>query len=314
MPFTFFLATGGFNIGAPVAALLSDISNALNGIPPLRWVGGLGLSIAVLTILYRLLLWPLFSMQLHTTQKMQALQPRQKELRLVHKGDPAALNKAMSDLMKEHNVNPLSSCLILPFLILPLLPFYAGVRQAAATVSPEDRHFLWIANVGQSAISAIGHDPAAIILPIIACILAVFQTKMMSGPPARKGDLISEEADVTQTINNTMVPLMVVVTFLYTTGIWGGFPQGIAIYSATQSLFMVVQAGVVLGWHNVPGLQLLEKWTTGRAGRSALAVTATSQRVGRGGSELQTVANRQQPPVVKGGDGRNRSKKRKKRR
>lgn len=73
------------------------------------------LSIAVLTILVRLVLLPLTAKQTRSMQAMQTLQPELKKLQTKYKDDRQKLNEEMMALYKEHNVNPLSGCL--PLLI-----------------------------------------------------------------------------------------------------------------------------------------------------------------------------------------------------
>ena len=83
---------------------------------------GWALSIVFLTVLIRLLLFPLFVKQIRAQRAMQTLQPRVKELQGKHKGDRETLNKEMMALYKEHGANPVAGCLP---LILQLPVFYA---------------------------------------------------------------------------------------------------------------------------------------------------------------------------------------------
>jgi YidC/Oxa1 family membrane protein insertase len=81
-----------------------------------------GLSIVLLTIFVRLLLFPLFVKQIKSQRRMQELAPRIKELQKQHKGDRETLNVEMMKLYKENNANPISGCLP---LILQLPVFFA---------------------------------------------------------------------------------------------------------------------------------------------------------------------------------------------
>jgi YidC/Oxa1 family membrane protein insertase len=80
----------------------------------------IGVVIILLTVVIRLLLWPLMHRTLQSQHKMTALQPKLNALRDEHKDNKEAQAKAMMELYKEHKINPLSSCLPL-LLQLPLL-------------------------------------------------------------------------------------------------------------------------------------------------------------------------------------------------
>ena len=80
----------------------------------------IGIVIIFVTLLIRLILAPSMHKSLKSQQKMSSLQPHLNDLREKHKGDKEGQAKAMMDLYKEHQINPLSSCL--PLLIqLPIL-------------------------------------------------------------------------------------------------------------------------------------------------------------------------------------------------
>jgi len=79
-----------------------------------------GLAIIILTLVIRVLLYPLSHKQMTSMQKMQKLQPRLKVLQEKYKDDKETLNKEIMRLYKENNVNPAAGCL--PLLVqLPIL-------------------------------------------------------------------------------------------------------------------------------------------------------------------------------------------------
>ena len=79
-----------------------------------------GVSIILLTILIRLLTWPLQHKQLASAKAMQELQPEIKKLQAKHKNDKEKLNAETMELWKKHKVNPFTGCL--PLLIqMPIL-------------------------------------------------------------------------------------------------------------------------------------------------------------------------------------------------
>jgi YidC/Oxa1 family membrane protein insertase len=83
------------------------------------------LSIVLLTVLMRLLLFPLFVKQTRNMRAMQVLQPKMKELQAKYKNDKERLNQEMMALWKEHGANPFAGCLP---LILQIPVFIALFR------------------------------------------------------------------------------------------------------------------------------------------------------------------------------------------
>ncbi|MBR4427009.1 MAG: membrane protein insertase YidC [Spirochaetales bacterium] len=79
-----------------------------------------GIGIILLTIIIKIILWPLSKKAAASTAKMSALQPRQKELQEKYKDNPQKLNQEMAALYKEAGASPLGGCL--PMLIqFPIL-------------------------------------------------------------------------------------------------------------------------------------------------------------------------------------------------
>src|SRR3989344_2063226 len=80
----------------------------------------LGLSIILLTILIRFVLYPLISSQIKASKKMQDLAPHIAEIKEKYKGNSTMISQETMKLYKEHNVNPVSGCL--PVIIqLPII-------------------------------------------------------------------------------------------------------------------------------------------------------------------------------------------------
>jgi YidC/Oxa1 family membrane protein insertase len=88
------------------------------------FLGNWGLTILVLTVVLRLVIWPLMQAQGRTTAKMQMVQPLQKELQEKYKDDPAKLQAETMRLYREYEVNPVG-CLSM-FIPLPILVVLYG--------------------------------------------------------------------------------------------------------------------------------------------------------------------------------------------
>jgi YidC/Oxa1 family membrane protein insertase len=222
--------------------------------------GDFGLSIIVLTLVLKLVLFPLTLQQLKSMKATQALQPQMAEIRRKYAKDQQAQAMAMQALYKEYGVNPLAGCL--PLLIqLPVLYglFYAledvvkttnhNVQAINNILYPFVPHFSKFPNIDLSwftfispafHISLANPDPTHI-LPILAA-LATFVQLRMSQP---KAAAISGNANDPST--QSMKMMQYVMPFITLFFGWT-FPAGLALYWTVSSIFQAIQQYFVTGW------------------------------------------------------------------
>src|SRR3989344_8447131 len=80
----------------------------------------LGVAIIALTILIRLVLWPLSRRAIRAQRELQELQPKIKEVQNKYRADRERQAKELMALYKEHHINPFGGCL--PILVqIPIL-------------------------------------------------------------------------------------------------------------------------------------------------------------------------------------------------
>ena len=103
-----------------VAWIINEIHSGLSHITKAGWTWGI--SIILLTILMRLLLFPLFVKQIKSQREMQLLQPKIAALKTEFPDDRTKQQEAQMALFKEHGVNPFSGCLP---LVIQLPVFFA---------------------------------------------------------------------------------------------------------------------------------------------------------------------------------------------
>ena len=108
-----------------------------------------GVAIILLTILIRLILYPLMQKQMVSMREMQKIQPLMKAVQEKYKNDKERLNKELMALYKEHKVNPMSGCL--PLIIqMPILILLFQTLRVFEYLDPITNNiaggFLWIAN------------------------------------------------------------------------------------------------------------------------------------------------------------------------
>ena len=84
-----------------------------------KFIPNYGVAIILLTVLIKVILYPITRKTYHSTTQMQTVQPRIRELQERHKGDPRTLNAKIAELYKSEKINPLGGCLPL-LLQLPV--------------------------------------------------------------------------------------------------------------------------------------------------------------------------------------------------
>lgn len=198
----------------------------------------LGLAIIILTVIVRLILFPLF----HRSQKhqtmMQKIQPKIKEVQDLHKNDKTKQTQAMMALYKEHNVNPFSGI----FLILLQIPVFIGLYQVfAQKFTDESFHALYQfisrpAEIHTSLLGLINLYESSIILIVLAALLQYVQG-YLSLPKTETGRTLSTQ----EQMSRQMVFIAPVITVII---LWS-FPSAVALYWATTSLFSVIQQAIV---------------------------------------------------------------------
>jgi YidC/Oxa1 family membrane protein insertase len=190
--------------------------------------GNYGVAIILLTMLVKLLMFPLGRKQALMAQRTQAIQPYMKEIQDKYKDDKERQTKETLALYKKHGVNPVSGCL--PALIQ--IPIFVGLWQALNT-SVVLRHspFLWINDLAAPdmlfrfpfELPFLGHWFN--LLPFLVVGLMLIQTKLFSPPPT------TPEAEMQQKM---MKYMMIFMAFMF---YW--VPSGLGIYFITSSLWSI---------------------------------------------------------------------------
>lgn len=202
----------------------------------------MGFAIIALTVVVKLILWPLTHASLKSQKNMQELQPKLEALKIEHKDDKEKLAKAMMELYAAEKVNPLSSCL--PVLLqLPILfALYSVLRAGLSADSLKDL-YPFVANPGTINDMFIGLVNLAepnLILAGLAGALQFVQTKMLltKRPPKdlRKTEGVRDEAMLTS-MNQSMTYFMPVITVV----IGASLPGGLTLYWVAVNAVSILQ-------------------------------------------------------------------------
>lgn len=204
-----------------------------------------GLAIIVLTVIIRLILFPLYYMSIKSQRALQEIQPKIEELKKKYKDNKEQMSMAMMQLYKDEKVNPFSSCLPLivqfPFLIAVYQVFRHGLNSESL-----DLLYYWVSNPGHvNSVSPflLGLDLAvpSIILAFLAGGAQFWQAKMMvtRRPPVIKGKEIAGSGDekMMAMMNKQMVYFMPFITVII--GI--SLPAGLTLYWFITTLLMALQ-------------------------------------------------------------------------
>lgn len=176
--------------------------------------------IIIITIIIKLLFWPLTAMSNRSMKGMQALSPKMTALREKFKDEPQKLNAEMMKLYKEHKVNPMAGCLPTVVQIPVFIGFYYMLRSA---IELRMDGFLWIHDLSQP--DTIAHIAGFALNPLPILMGATMIWQMKITPSA--GDPMQQKMMM-------FMPLMFLF-FCY------GMPSGLVLYWTVQNIFTIVQ-------------------------------------------------------------------------
>jgi YidC/Oxa1 family membrane protein insertase len=211
-----------------------------------RLLGNFGLAILMVTVLVKIVFFPLANKSYASMAKMKAVQPQMMALRERYGNDKAKQQQELMELYKREKINPLAGCLP---IVIQIPVFFSLYKVLFVTI--EMRHapfFGWIHDLSAqdptnmfNLFGLIPLDPTVLpligpflhlgIWPIIMGITMWVQMKLNPAPP-----------DPTQAMIFNWMPL--IFTFML-----ANFPAGLVIYWAWNNLLSVVQQSVIMRKH-----------------------------------------------------------------
>lgn len=221
---------GAINFGGfPVPRSWGGLPMEWLGVPILllmNWVyehvGNYGVAIILLTIVSKILFFPLTLKSMRSMKAMQALQPQINALRSKHKGDPQRLQRETMDLYRQHKVNPMGGCLPMvaqvPIFYALYLALSVSVELQNATFFCFGRLFgvdLWICDLAS-------HDPTYV-LPVLMGVTMFVQQKMtpVAGDPRQ-------------------AKMMLIMPFIFTF-MFLNLPSGLVLYWTVSNILQILQ-------------------------------------------------------------------------
>jgi len=216
---------GGFPIprqwgGLPMEWLGVPILLIMNWV--YRHVGNYGVAIILLTVVSKVLFYPLTVKSMRSMKAMQALQPQINALRNKYKSDPQRLQRETMDLYRQHKVNPMGGCLP---MVAQIPIFYALYLALSVSVELQNATFLCIGQlfgVHLWICDLASHDPTYI-LPILMGVTMFIQQKLTptAGDPRQ-------------------AKMMLVMPFVFTF-MFLNLPAGLVLYWTVSNVLQIAQ-------------------------------------------------------------------------
>lgn len=199
---------------APIEYLMTVVLTTFYSLTEMIGVPSYGLAIILLTVLIKILVYPLTKKQLESMKAMQRIQPQMKKLQEKYKDNPQVFQKKLMELYQKEGANPMSGCL--PMLIQ--MPILMGMYYTLYSFNYGEAvpSFLWLPNLSES-------DPTYA-LPFLAAATTFLQQKMMS----------------TGEVNQQMRVMMIVMP-LFIGWISLNFPAGLVLYWVTMNIVQIIQ-------------------------------------------------------------------------
>jgi YidC/Oxa1 family membrane protein insertase len=182
-----------------------------------KYTHNYGVAIIIITVILKILFFPLTHKSYKSMKEMQKLQPKMLELREKFKNDREALNRATMELYKTHKVNPLGGCLP---MVVQIPVFFALYKSLMFSIELRHAPFiLWITDLSAK-------DPYYV-TPIIMGATMFIQQKMTPST-----------MDPTQA--KMMLAMPIVFTFMFL-----NFPSGLVIYWLVNNILTIAQQAYI---------------------------------------------------------------------
>jgi len=208
------------------------------------FLGSFGIAIIVLTIIIRLLMFPLTMRQLQSSKAMQTIQPKMKELQKKYAKDQQKLNQEMTKLYKEEGINPLGCALPMVVQFPIWIALYQSVIQALA-YTPENllglSKQLYSSEIIRSALplnhNFLGLDLTSgnIFMAILTTVSMWLLQKMSTSPTTDPQQ---------QSMNRIMLWVMPLMFGFFSLTL----PSGLSLYWVVSNVISMVLQYRVTGW------------------------------------------------------------------
>jgi YidC/Oxa1 family membrane protein insertase len=194
-----------------------------------------GWAVVAITVIIKLIFWPLTRASTRSMKRMQALQPQLNAIKEKYKGDAVKMNRKTMEFMKEHKVNPMGGCL--PMLIqIPV--FFGFYRMIQSAIELRGAHFLWVTDLSKPdilfVVPGLGFVPFFGIpgvglpfnlLPLIMGATMLWQARLTPPSPG---------------MDPTQAKIMRYMPLIFMLGLYN-FSAGLTLYWTVNNLLTIAQ-------------------------------------------------------------------------
>ncbi|MFA6485895.1 MAG: YidC/Oxa1 family membrane protein insertase [Candidatus Magasanikbacteria bacterium] len=200
-----------------------------------------GLVIIAMTVLIRVLVYPLTNAAIKAQKSLQELQPKMDEIKKQYAGDQQKQSQALMELYKNNKVNPFASCLPLIIQLPILIALYMVLRDGLASHNLTEQLYSFVASPGVINPISFGHFnmlKANWTLAVMAGAAQYWQARMTVSqrPPANAGTGSKDESMMAM-MNKQMTYMMPAMTVL----IGLSLPSGLTLYWFVSTVLMGAQ-------------------------------------------------------------------------
>ncbi|MEM9481839.1 MAG: membrane protein insertase YidC, partial [Verrucomicrobiota bacterium] len=220
-------------LAAPFSRILMGMLTWIHG-----WAQNYGIAILIITLIIRIVIWPLHHKAQRSMKRMAKLSPMMTEIREKHKEDPQKMNTEMMALYKDYGVNPFGGCLPMLAQMPIFLGFFQMLRSAAELRHEDGGPAFWVDDLSMpdtvATVLGIPINP----LPILMGVTMFLQMKMTP-----------QTGDKTQQRIFMFMPIIFLV-------ICYNFASALALYWTAQNIISIGQTWLM---RKIPEPELKKK-------------------------------------------------------
>jgi len=206
-----------------------------------EYIPNFGIAIIIMTILVKLVTFPLNNKQIQSAKRMQLMQPEMKKIQEKYKDDKEKQNKAMTEFMQENNINPLAGCLPLLVQFPILIGIFRLLREANAFLDMDKISPYLFPNAAVESLKInllelpyVTGSEGFSLEGILSQVGVLYLFPLIAGATTYLYSKMSTPAEGSQKMMLYMMPAMITV-FSFS------FPIGLVIYWTMNNLFSIGQ-------------------------------------------------------------------------
>ncbi len=268
----------------PLEQLLLWLNAASEGLPLPAMVSSWAAALILVSVVIKLVTYPLTLSQMRSMRGMQELQPELKELQARYKNDREKLAQAQMELYRKHGVSPFGGCLPLIIQMVILIGLYSAIQNLRLQGLLEGERFFWIPNLAGCEPSPFCPTESGLGIPflIIVMVLSQYAYQKFATPPSTDPQA--------QAMNSSMMLMPVVFGFFFLK-----MPAGLVLYyTAFNVVSLAMQAVMTRWWQREGGLTTVPQSSLGG---STAGPSETPTQEGEDVGESQPIRRRRRKKV-----------------